>query len=34
MFAHDIALQRGETVLLDGRFAYTDFLAAANLQAT
>ena len=34
MFAHAIALQRGETVLRDGRFAYTDFLAAANLQAT
>jgi uncharacterized protein (TIGR00290 family) len=33
MFAHAIALQRGETVLRDGRFAYTDFLAAANLQA-
>ena len=27
MFAHAIALQRGETVLRDGRFAYTDFLA-------
>ena len=33
MFAHAIALQRGETVLRDGRFAYTDFLPAANLQA-
>lgn len=26
MFAHPIALDRGETVLRDGRFAYTDFL--------
>jgi uncharacterized protein (TIGR00290 family) len=33
MFAHAIALQRGETVLRDGRFAYTDFLPATNLQA-
>ena len=26
MFARPLALQRGETVLRDGRFAYTDFL--------
>lgn len=25
MFAHPLALQRGETVLRDGRFAYTDY---------
>jgi uncharacterized protein (TIGR00290 family) len=25
MFAHPIAIQRGESVLRDGRFAYTDF---------
>lgn len=32
MFAHPLALQRGETVLRDGRFAYTDFLPATNPQ--
>jgi len=32
MFAYAIALQRGETVLRDGRFAYTDFLPATNPQ--
>jgi hypothetical protein len=32
MFAHAIALRRGETVLRDARFAYTDFLPAANPQ--
>ncbi|MEP6634266.1 MAG: hypothetical protein ABJA62_08665, partial [Luteimonas sp.] len=26
MFARPLALDRGETVLCDGRFAYTDFL--------
>lgn len=26
MFSHPLALERGETVLRDGRFAYTDFL--------
>jgi uncharacterized protein (TIGR00290 family) len=26
MFAHPLQLERGETVLRDGRFAYTDFL--------
>ena len=34
MFAHAIALQPGQSVLRDGRFAYTDFLPATNLQAT
>lgn len=29
MFAAPIALERGDTVLRDGRFAYTDFLLAA-----
>ena len=33
MFAHAIALQPGQSVLRDGRFAYTDFLPATNLQA-
>ena len=28
MFAHPIAIERGEAVLRDGRFAYVDFLAA------
>lgn len=28
MFAHPIALERGDTVLRDGRFAYTDFSVA------
>ena len=28
MFARPLALERGETVLRDGRFAYTDFLLA------
>jgi diphthamide synthase (EF-2-diphthine--ammonia ligase) len=26
MFAHTLKVERGETVLRDGRFAYTDFL--------
>jgi len=26
MFTQPIAVERGETVLRDGRFAYTDFL--------
>ena len=29
MFAQPLALERGETVLRDGRFAYTDFILAA-----
>ena len=29
MFAHPIAIERGEAVLRDGRFAYVDFLAAS-----
>jgi len=29
MFSHPIAIERGESVLRDGRFAYTDFSAAA-----
>ena len=28
MFAAPLALQRGDTVLRDGRFAYTDFALA------
>jgi uncharacterized protein (TIGR00290 family) len=30
MFAHPLALQRGETVLRDGRFAYTDYLPVSS----
>jgi uncharacterized protein (TIGR00290 family) len=30
MFAHPLALQRGETVLRDGRFAYTDYSLGAS----
>ena len=26
MFSHAVAIERGETVLRDGRFAYTDFV--------
>jgi hypothetical protein len=29
MFAQPIAIERGESVLRDARFAYTDFSAAA-----
>jgi uncharacterized protein (TIGR00290 family) len=30
MFAHPLALQRGDTVLRDGRFAYTDYSQGAS----
>jgi uncharacterized protein (TIGR00290 family) len=30
MFARPLALQRGQTVLRDGRFAYTDYLSKAS----
>ena len=30
MFAAPLALQRGDTVLRDGRFAYVDFSLAAS----
>jgi hypothetical protein len=30
MFGRPLALQRGETVLRDDRFAYTDFVLAAD----
>ena len=32
MFAHALKLERGETVLRDGRFAYTDFHPAAEAR--
>lgn len=33
MFAHSLAIERGDTVLRDGRFAYTDFTLAAAAGA-
>ena len=33
MFAHALKLERGETVLRDGRFAYTDFHLSADTRS-